>query len=383
MPRKPARPTSPSGNAISKRADGRFQTWERLPGQAKRVYFYGATAEECRDKALAYLTDSKAGKVLAGGDRLTVGDLLAYWLAEVVPTTGAGPNTRANYAYLIGRHVEGTALAGVRLGRLGVPDVQSWLADRVRTGTAIGTIRRAKNVLSQALKWAWSADLVTKNAAALTRSPKDAAPPPEPLSLEEARKVLAVTRAHRRAALYEVALTYGLRRGELLGLKWSQVDFDRGRIALREQWKREAGKTIQGRLKTDSSRRELPLLPDVAAVLREHRARQNAERLADRLWRDEGYVFPGPHGRPLCPETISREFPALARAAIGRHVTLHVGARHGAASLMLAAGVPVEDVMAILGHASIAITINTYGHVRSGDKAAAVATLRRALGGDG
>lgn len=327
--------------------------------------------------------------MLAGSDKLTVGELLAYWLAEVVPTGGAGPQTRANYDYLIRTHVEGTALAGVRLGKLGVPDVQSWLAERLRDGrvrghpVAVGTINRTKNALSQALKWAWSADLVTKNAAALTRSPRDPSPPPEPLSLEEARQVLAVIRAHKRAALYEVALTYGLRRGELLGLKWSQVDFERGRIVLREQWKREAGKAVQGRLKTDSSRRELPLLPDVAAVLREHKARQNEERLADRLWHDDGYVFPGAHGKPLSPEYISREFPALAREAIGRHVTLHVGARHTAAHLMLASGVPVEQVMAILGHSNIAVTVNTYGHVRSGDKAAAVETLRRAFGGAG
>jgi integrase len=155
----------------------------------------------------------------------------------------------------------------------------------------------------------------------------------------------------------------GLRPGEALGLHWRDVDLEAAQLAVRVALHRVEGQLQVDELKTDRSRRVIPL-PDIAvAAIRAHRARQLEERLvAGELWQERGLVFTNATGRPMAEEVVARAFKrALARAGLPdmRFYDL----RHTCASLLLAQSVQMRVVMEILGHSQIAMTMNTYSHV--------------------
>ena len=173
----------------------------------------------------------------------------------------------------------------------------------------------------------------------------------------------ALAAGDRLEALYVVALATGLRQGELLGLRWDDVDLESRRLSVRHTLARVAGKLMLLEPKTDRSRRNL-ILPDVAlAALRAHRTRQRMERLvAGSRWKDSGHVFSTTIGTPIEAAAVTRGFQrALARAGLP-HSRFH-DLRHAAATFLLAQGFTLEDVKNLLGHSSIVLTSNTYGHV--------------------
>jgi len=222
---------------------------------------------------------------------------------------------------------------------------------------ARATLRR---VLGQALKWG----LVTRNVATLVEPPKSRRAEVQPFTEEEARALLAAARGDRLEALYAVALTLGLRQGELLGLRWEDVDLDRGVLRVRQQLQQlnVGAPTVKG-LKTRSSRRDLDLPARLALHLRAHRARQRRER--DRkgdVWREHGLVFPSAVGTPLGPRNLARRFQALLRRA-GLPARRFHDLRHSAASLMFARGLEATLVQRVLGHSSIVVTNDTYLHL--------------------
>jgi len=140
---------------------------------------------------------------------------------------------------------------------------------------------------------------------------------------------------------------------------------------------------VIGELKTPKSRRTLALTPEMVAMFRQHRVRQaEAQMAAGTRWRDYGIVFPSEIGTPMDPEAFSRSFSRLCQRAGLGHWHPHE-LRHSGASLMLAQGTPLHVVSEVLGHASIAITKDVYGHLLEGDKRAAAESMRRALYGGG
>lgn len=181
-----------------------------------------------------------------------------------------------------------------------------------------------------------------------------------------------------------------MRRGEVLGLHWSALDWQAGRVGVTHGVKRVKDRDVSsGRrtrlvvreVKTPKSRRTLALTPEMVAMFRQHRVRQaEAQMAAGALWQDHGLIFASEVGTPMDPDNFSHSFSRLCeRAGLG-HWHPHE-LRHSGASLMLAQGTPLHVVSEVLGHASIAITKDVYGHLLEGDKRAAAESMSRALFG--
>ena len=185
-----------------------------------------------------------------------------------------------------------------------------------------------------------------------------------------------------------VALTYGLRRGEVLGLHWSALDWKAGtvmvthgmkRIKVRDASSPYRTQLVIAELKTPRSRRTLALTAELLAALRQHHARQAEARIAaGALWRDHGLIFTTEIGTPIDPESFAHTFSRLCKKAGLGHWHPHE-LRHSGASLMLAQGTPLHVVSEVLGHASVTITKDVYGHLVEGDKRLAAESMSRAL----
>jgi integrase len=174
---------------------------------------------------------------------------------------------------------------------------------------------------------------------------------------------LEAAKGDRHEALYSVGIALGLRRGELLGLAWKDVDLDSARVGVFHSLQRIGGKLQLTETKTPKSRRTVPLPQYAVRALRAHRARQLEERLAaGSAWTGSDLVFTNRLGGPIEPTTLRLRFRRLLAQAGLPQIRLH-DLRHGAASLMLAQGVPMKTIQEILGHSSISITADLYAHL--------------------
>jgi integrase len=225
--------------------------------------------------------------------------------------------------------------------------------------------------------------LTVHNAAADAPTPRTRRKPVPVLTPADAQRLLSGLRGDRLEALYVLALGTGLRQGELLGLRWRDVDLEHETVTVGHQLQRADGTWRLSELKADRPPRVLGIDPLVAEVLREHRVRQGSERLAaGERWRDPipDLVFRNSVGSPLDGPTVTHRFQrALDRAGLPRMRFQDL--RHGAASLLLAQGVHARVVMEQLGHSQISLTMNTYTHVASELQREAARRLGTALGG--
>ena len=223
--------------------------------------------------------------------------------------------------------------------------------------------RATRKALGQAVK----DGLLGRNVAKLVDSPRVERFEGATLSPEQARGFLVAAAGERLEALYVAALAVGLRMGETLGLRWTDIDLDR-RILTVNRILERIGRGTRSTLqfvepKTSRSRRTVNL-PDAAVTsLRAHRRRQLEERLAaGSHWREQGLVFPSTVGTPLEPHSLHEDFKRMLSRAGLPDMRFH-DLRHSAASLMLAQGIPLRSIQEILGHSSIALTANLYAHV--------------------
>jgi integrase len=233
---------------------------------------------------------------------------------------------------------------------------------------------------AEAVRWG----LVPRNVVALARPPRKAHIEIVALTVEQARALLAAAAGNRFEALFVLALKTGMRRGELLALRWADVDLDEGMLQVRGtlRWTRE-GLTF-GTPKTAASRRKVVLSPTSMAALRHHRARQDKERhAAGDLWQDLGLIFPNTLGRPMEPRDLLADVyrPLLKRAGLPP-ITFHA-LRHTAATLLLAEGEHPKVVQELLGHAQISITLDRYSHMTPRLMSNAAALMDRAAGWGG
>ncbi|TYB37693.1 site-specific integrase [Micromonospora sp. AP08] len=218
-------------------------------------------------------------------------------------------------------------------------------------------LRRALNV---AVRW----QLIHSNPAALVEPPSLPHVEVRPYSLAEARRFLKAVEGLRLEARWLIGIALGLRQGEVLGLRWDDIDLAAGTLRVRGQLQRdpETGGLVFVETKTARSRRTLPLPPTVLTALLRHQQRQAAERFDADNWADPGLVFATSVGTPIHPRNDYRSFRKIIQRAGLRQVRLH-DLRHTAASVLLAQGVPARVVMEILGHSQISVTLNIYAHV--------------------
>ena len=341
------------------------------PATGKRVQ-HSKGGFRTKKAASSYLNDV-VGKVQAGAwkpDRaLTVRDLLeTHWLPAQA-SRGLKATTLAQYRDVVAAWVV-PSLGGMRAAALTPKDVQA-LVEKLRTtrtsqrrdGLAPRSVQLAVGVLKAAYAFAVTTELLGRNPIAGVRRPSVEQRPPTTWDAATARAFLTATADDRLAALWALALTRGLRRGELAGLRWSAVDLAAGTLTVTHTRVMVDGRPQDSTPKTRAGRRSVPLDDSLVSLLTAHRKAQRAERLRAGLGKDErGYVFTNELGEPLSPDWVSERFEALVKAAGLPRIRLH-DTRHTAASLMLASGVQPKVVQEMLGHSHVSITLAIYGHV--------------------
>ena len=374
--------------SIYKRRDGRWVGVVNLgyqDGKLKRKYYYGKTREEVKSELVTALNDQQKGLPILT-ERQTVAKFLDKWLAEVARPS-VRPKTYRFYHDHIRLHIT-PALGNKRLEKLTPIDVQHFVNDRLKSGLSpqsirhiIATLRAAFNI---AVKW----QLVHRNVAAMVTLPRIQKQEMKIFTPEQAKAFLDSIKDHRLEALFLMALTLGLRRGELLGLHWSDIDLDAATLRVNYGLQRFDGKLHLVEPKTEKSRRSLPLTSLLVTALRSHRTRQLEERLAlGSNWQENGFVFTSTIGTPLEPRNLNRTFDALIEKANNSleeceklpKIRLH-DLRHSCATMLLSQGVPQRTLMEILGHSQISLTMNTYTHILPEMTRAAVGLMDVVLG---
>ncbi len=309
--------------------------------------------------------------------QLTVIDLLAHWHRDVLRHQVA-PNATRNYKGIADQHIVPT-LGRLTVARLTVLDVDRLLSQKLDDGLSVSTVQRIRSVLAQALDQGIRWGSVTRNVARLSRAPKSIRPEGRTLTPEEARRFLVALAGRRNEVLFTLMLATGLRRGEALGLHWSDFDESRATLSVRRQLKRENGHLVTSDTKTLRSRRTLNLSSTVVEKLRQQRLDQVAAReKAGARWVSTAFIFTSSKGTPLDPTNVNKDFRLICDGAgLGRWHPHEL--RHSAASLMLAQGVKLQVVSEVLGHSSIRMTSDVYGHILAPDREVASEAMEAML----
>lgn len=337
---------------------------------------------ETRKAATSALT-----KVAAGVDdgsfvepsKLTVADWLDRWVAtqEVV---GRSPTTLAGYRRDIRNHVA-PAIGAARLQQLAAADVDRLYATMTGKGLGAGTVRKVHGLVRKALGDAERKGLVARNVARAADPPSLKAARAGEMQVwtpEELRVFLAATADDEQAALWRLTAMTGMRRGEVCGVLWRDVDLDTGRVLVRRQLTTVSYEVVAREVTKSGERRTIELDPATVAVLRRWKATQAGWRLAvGPGWRDTGLVFTKVDGSAHHPELVARRFERLAVKAGVAPIRFH-DLRHTHASHWLAAGQNIKALSERLGHADASITLKVYAHLMPGqgrDAALAVASF--------
>jgi integrase len=365
-------------------------------GTKKRKYVYGDSRDEAHQKLVELQSRTHRGIPLP--ERAwRLNEYLPYWLDTYVSDLKA--TTRRGYESAVRLHLI-PGLGTKRLDSLQVKQVREFLnefrskclccaskADAKRRADrqccSIGKcclqfpggrqIQYVHSVLRNALNQAMREELISRNVATLVKVPSPRYKIGKGLSVDQTRAILKAAEGHRTYPLYVVAATMGLRRGELLGMRWSDLDLDNGTLTIEQTVQRAEGKLILSDGKTEESEAPLPLPEWTWVVLLDHQEAQKTERerLAE-VWHDHDLVFPSQVGTPMEPRNLNRHFAALRERAGLPTVRLH-DMRHTVVSMLMELGVPPHVVQAIARHADVKLTLKVYSHTN-------LDAMRQALG---
>lgn len=320
--------------------------------------------------------------VRKAGSSWTVTKWLTHWL-ENIAAPSVRPTTLDGYRFAINKHL----IPGVgahRLEKLRPEHLERLYVKMMQAGRAAGTAHQAHRTIRTALNEAVRRGHLVRNPATIAKAPRLSQDEVEPLTLDEVRSLLEAASAGRNRARWAAALALGLRQGEALGLRWPDIDLDRGQLVVRRQLQRPAwihgcGGTCDRKhaghcpqrhntratstdTKSRAGRRAIGLPAPLVALLYEHQAEQLRERAAaGDLWQNGGWVFTDELGRPLSNRTDAKRWKDLLKAAGVRDVRLH-DARHTAATVLLILGVPERAVMSVMGWSNTAMAAR-YQHV--------------------
>jgi integrase len=351
-----------------------------MTGRSRRTWVYGKNRVEVRRKLKAI--SDRLNKGMPGADSRGLLDSYARaWLAGTLPASDRKASTKSLYASVTRSHVIGSDLGSMKLSAIKPLHVEAWVVGLRAKGKAESTVRQAYTVLRAILETAVRDDLLARNPAAAVKRPRVTYREAEHLTPAQVRALLAASEPTRYAPLFELLVNTGMRRGEALAITWQDVDLDRETVRVTGTLSRVAGALTVTPVKTERSRRTVPLSPAAVDVFRRLRKRQLEERLAaGSVWQETPYAFTTELGEPCDPRNALRALKATANRVGLRSIGLHT-LRHSAASVMITQGVPLKVVSEILGHASIAITGDVYGHVSPDVSREAVMQLSGALGG--
>ena len=351
---------------ITRRKDGRWEakyTVYTAEGPKRRA-LYGKTRKVAADKLARALADRTSGHTF-DTENMTVGEYLDRWLNDS-DKGSVRTSTYERHEQIVRLHLK-PALGRLKLSKLTPAHVQGLYRDKLDSGLSPATVQKIHTVLHKALTQALKWNMIPRNAADVVKAPRPVPEEMHPLSPDEARNLIEAARGDKLEAPYILAVHTGMRQGELLGLKWEDVDLNEGVIHIRRTVVRSGGRISLGEPKTKGSRRPVHLTGAAVEALKAHLERQleDIERLGD-LYRDHGLVFTSEVGTLINPSNLRRRSfaPLLQRAGLPR-IRFH-DLRHTCAKLLLSRNVHPKYVQELLGHATVAITLDTYSHVIRG-----------------
>ena len=364
---------------IRKRSDGRWEgryTAGHDPVTGKRITknVLGKTQAEVREKLRRTIEETRGLDVARAGE-YTVGQWLEVWFNDYAMLK-VRPSSHQTYRGYLDHHIKPyigniplTKLSSLDLQRLYKKLLSDGRVDRIESkkqpkGLSAKTVRNIHQIISSALKLAVEQKLIACNPAEGCALPKAERKEMQTLPVGQLTSFLREAKDSGVFALYYIDLTTGLRRGELLGLKWSDIDLEKGDLRVRRQIGRIDGKIIEMPLKTKNAYRTLPLSADAIDVLMQQRRKTgNSE-----------WVFPSPTGGPMSPDSVLHMLHRVLKRAGLPKVRFH-DLRHTFATLALQNGVDIKTVSGMLGHFSAGFTLDTYAHVTTAAKREAARTM--------
>lgn len=353
--------------SIFQRGDGRWTATITIgydaKGKRKRRTVYGKTKGEVQKKMLELQQQKQAG-TLAEINRMTTGQYLDHWLNNIA-RPNIRENTHASYDGAIKNHIS-PRIGGVRLTDLSPVHIERMLSEMERAKVSARMRQLCYAVLRRSLNRAMKGGRLYRNPCLCVDPPRVEQKEVKPLTGEQARLLLKVAAGSRFHALFVLAVTTGMRQGELFGLHWSDIDLERGTLIVRRTLLETRGKLSWGEPKAKQSRRMLSLPPMAVQALWDHKAKMLTEGRAGLE-----VVFCDSHGGLLRKSNFARNVwkPLLASAELP-HFRFH-DLRHTHIALLCQAGEHPKVIQARAGHSQISVTMNTYGHLMPGMDAAA------------
>ena len=365
---------------IYRRKDGKWATQYTVytAEGRKRKTLYGKTRSEVAAKLTKALSDREGGLAFDAAN-LTLEPYLDRWLSDSVQGS-VQETTYRRYEELARLHIK-PALGRLKLKALTPAHVRGLYREKLDSGLAPRTVNYIHRTLYKALKQAVADGLIPRNVASVVEAPKPTKKEIRPLNHAQVSALFEAARGDRLEALYIVAVMMGLREGELLGLKWEDVDLQAGTLSVRRSLS-YTEKEPKFNSPKNGKGRSLKLTATAMDALRRHRIAQNQERLQlGSLWEDHDLVFPSQTGKPVRAwSLIGGPFKRLwKRAGLPESTRFH-DLRHTCATLLLTQGVHPKFVQELLGHATISITLDTYSHVLPGMGDQTAVAMENALG---
>lgn len=362
-----AKKANGEGSIYRRKVDGMYVGCITLD-DGKRKYFYSKKRQEVHDKMQAALLEKQQGTLVTAPQQ-TVSQYLAYWLEHNV-RDAVRPRTYERYESIVRLHIV-PIMGKVKLQALTPQHINTLKSKKLKEGLSPTTVSAIHDMLHKALDDAVKMGLIARNVCDVVSHTRKQHKEINPLMPEQARKLLEAVKGHPQEALFVLALATGMRRGELLGLKWQDINLDKGTLQVRRMLSRlptQMGKEngdlyVEAEPKTKSSRRNIVIAGFALEALKEHRKRQNEmKRLAGDSWEEHDYVFCKALGQHLDPGGVLVQLKHLLEKAGLPDRRFH-DLRHSAATLLLSMGVHPKVVQEILGHSVISMTMDIYSHV--------------------
>ncbi len=371
--------------SIRKRSDGRWEgryTAGRNPETGKVIYknVLGKTQAEVKAKLKAAIEES-ANLDMLKAEQYTTGQWMDVWF-ENCAKIKVRPSSHQTYRGYIDNHIKPNIgdvplnkLSSLHLQKLYKKLLAGGRVERVESkgqpkGLSAKTVRNINQVISSAMDFAKNQKLISSNPTDGCALPKLEHKEMKTLPVEQLTSFLREAKESGVFELYYIELTTGLRRGELLGLKWEDIDLTQGSLRVQRQVARINGEVIEAPLKTKNAYRTLPLSTDAVDVLREQRKKNGSS----------SYVFPSPTGGPISPDSVLHMLHRVLKRAGLSQVRFH-DLRHTFATLALQNAVDIKTVSGMLGHYSAGFTLDTYTHVTTSAKKEAANTMGSILSG--
>lgn len=348
------------GSVYKRKTDGKWVASLTLE-KGKRKVFYGKTKKEVTEKLVKARSDQQRGMLVASKDQ-TLKEYLENWLEHVHRPT-LRISSYVKYRKVMDSYII-PALGKISLQKLTPQQVQALYAQKLKDGLKPRTVKSIHGLLHKALDDAVKWNLVSRNVCDIVSQPRAPRREPQLLSLSQAQILLDYVKQSRLEAFLVLAITTGMRRGEILALRWSDVDLIEGHLQVKRTVDYIAHYGfVETEAKTERGRRKIMLAPFVVEMLNAHRSNQMEERykMGDK-WVDRNLVFCGSQGNYFIPNYLLKIFKKALTAAGLPRMRVH-DLRHSAATILLSMNIHPKVVQELLGHSSINITMDLYSHI--------------------